>query len=139
MMLNGEPLPRDFSWGNVSGVSYLTPVRNQHIPVYCGSCWAFAATSVLADRWNVRYRNSGSPPPDLELSTQNVLSCGNDLVSCGTCKGGDDASVFLYAERHGIPHESCSNCDEQASCFSIKEYHRLFVRENSTGTLSGAP
>ena len=194
MMLDGEPLPRDFSWGNVSGVSYLTSIRNQHIPTYarsfysaparthksihsltspstlplslslnsyCGSCWAFAATSVLADRWNVAYRNSGSPPPDLVLSTQNVLSCGNDVTGCGTCHGGDDATVFVYAQQHGIPHESCSNymardttcranapiaddnrpqcynCDEEAMCYSIREYHRLYVREGSIGTLSG--
>ena len=130
---------------------------------YCGSCWAFSATSVLADRWNVRSRGSGSPPPGLVLSTQNVLSCGNDLVGCGTCSGGDDASVFVYAQQHGIPHESCSNymardttcqanlaiggdnrpncynCDEEASCYAIREYHRLFVREGSIGTLSGGP
>ena len=30
--LNGEPLPRQFTWANVSGVSYLSSVRNQHIP-----------------------------------------------------------------------------------------------------------
>ena len=32
MHLNGEPLPTQFNWANVSGVSYLSSVRNQHIP-----------------------------------------------------------------------------------------------------------
>ncbi|GBG81845.1 hypothetical protein CBR_g34027, partial [Chara braunii] len=27
-------LPRSFFWGNVNGVNYLTPIRNQHIPKY---------------------------------------------------------------------------------------------------------
>lgn len=160
-MLNGELMPQDFNWGNVSGVSFLIPMRNQHIPLYCGSCWAFASTNVLSDRWNVRYRNSGSPPPNIMLSTQNVLSCGNALTKCGTCQGGDDVPVFTYAQTHGIPHESCSNymavdttcdangpiggtnrpqcynCDEETVCYSIKEYHRLYVREGSIGTASG--
>jgi len=154
-------MPTAFSWANVTGVNYLIPMRNQHIPVYCGSCWAFSSTNVLSDRWNVRFMGTGSPPPDLILSPQNVLSCGNDAVGCGTCQGGDDATVFVYAEQHGIPHESCSNymardttcsatapiendnrpqcynCDEEAKCYSIREYHRLFVRQGSIGTLSG--
>ena len=53
-----QTLPAAFSWrryqaSNGQVFDLLTPQRNQHIPKYCGSCWAFSATSVLADRWNV--------------------------------------------------------------------------------------
>ena len=34
-------LPSEFDWRNVSGVSYVSPIRNQGS---CGSCYAFAAS-----------------------------------------------------------------------------------------------
>mmetsp|Transcript_13610 Transcript_13610/g.19035 ORF Transcript_13610/g.19035 Transcript_13610/m.19035 type:complete len:88 (-) Transcript_13610:1041-1304(-) len=37
---NEDDLPNAFTWGDVNGVSYLTRSLNQHIPQYCGSCFA---------------------------------------------------------------------------------------------------
>ena len=105
-----QDLPATFSWGNINGESLLTTMRNQHIPVYCGSCWAMGSTSALADRWNVASKQAGQISlPQTMLSVQNVLSCGNDKTFCGTCNGGDDGPVYKYAKESGIPGESCSN------------------------------
>lgn len=37
-------LPASFTWGDVNGVNFLTKNLNQHIPQYCGSCWAHVKT-----------------------------------------------------------------------------------------------
>jgi hypothetical protein len=37
--ISAADLPDNFDWRNVDGVSYVTQALNQHIPVYCGSCW----------------------------------------------------------------------------------------------------
>ena len=43
-------LPDEHCWNNVDGTNYLTNMRNQHVPSYCGSCSTHAATSALSDR-----------------------------------------------------------------------------------------
>ncbi len=65
-------LPINFWWGNISNVNYLTFQRNQHIPIYCGSCWAHAVTSSLSDRIKIMRKASW---PDINLSPQVLISC----------------------------------------------------------------
>ncbi len=65
-------LPTNWWWGKVNGSNFLTYQRNQHIPVYCGSCWAFSATSALSDRIKIRRKAQW---PDIILSPQVLISC----------------------------------------------------------------
>jgi len=60
-----DSLPNVWEWNNISDVSYITNVRNQHVPQYCGSCWAHAATSALSDR--IKIARNGAWP-DVNIS-----------------------------------------------------------------------
>ena len=98
--LDLNELPEEWFWGNISGKNYLSWSRNQHIPTYCGSCWAHGSTSSIADRINIARNNTW---PQLTLSPQVIVNC----KAGGSCNGGNALEVFVYANRHGIPEETC--------------------------------
>jgi len=82
----------DFNWCNVSGVSYCTMNRNQHLPQYCGSCWAHGALSALADRIKIARNATG---PDFNLAVQHVLNCIGASFG-GSCYGGYLSAVYRW-------------------------------------------
>lgn len=89
-------LPKNFWWGNVDGVNYLTYQRNQHIPIYCGSCWAFAVTSSLNDRIKIKRKAQW---PDVLLSPQILISCQENNHGC---HGGDTGLAYQWIHQNNI-------------------------------------
>ncbi|CAI2362067.1 unnamed protein product [Moneuplotes crassus] len=105
--LKKTDVPTRIDWRDYSGKNYLSWTKNQHIPIYCGSCWAQGTTSALADRFNILnwLRNNNTRAPQVGISAQSVLNC----EAGGTCSGGQPASVYRFARTHGLAHASCEN------------------------------
>lgn len=115
------PLPENFDGKEVWG-ELLTPVRNQGS---CGSCWAFASTSALADRFNIQSLGLFH----IELSPAKMIMCdfmGNEFdiehpeldedkvnklnVSAfgkGACKGNTLYDSWRYLYTIGTCTEKC--------------------------------
>merc|ERR1712167_274735 len=83
---------------------YIHPIRDQ---ARCGSCWAFAASEVLSDRFAIQ--SSGSV---------NVVLSPEDLVSCDQsdmgCQGGYLANAWKYLSDSGIVTDKCFPYGAQA-------------------------
>lgn len=99
--LKPSMIPRTYDWRNISGVNYCTSSRNQHIPQYCGSCWAMASSSALADRIRITRKSSF---PDFMIAVQTLVYC----VSSG-CHGGSALEAYKYIHLHGIGSDTCQN------------------------------
>jgi cathepsin X len=112
--LEASHLPDSFTWGDVNGVSYLTHSLNQHLPQYCGSCWAHGALSSFADRIKIARLGKGD---DINLSIQYILNCGADMA--GSCHGGYHTSVFELIQATGfVPYDTCMTymaCSEEST------------------------
>lgn len=97
-----DDIPDNWNWDDINGKSYLTKMLNQHIPHYCGSCWAHATISALQDRIKIARKDEGH---DINLSIQYVLNCGAGIA--GSCLGGSHTGVYqLIQEKGFIPYET---------------------------------
>ena len=117
-----ESLPQSFSWSDVEGVNYLTKNLNQHIPVYCGRCWAHGSISALSDRIKIARKAAW---PDINLSIQFLLNCQMG----GSCNGGDHLATYKAIRDYGsIPYEdcmiyqACSSDSKEEACKDKKQF-----------------
>merc|ERR1712196_553889 len=116
-----EDLPASFNWcDHPDGNNYCTKSMGQHIPQYCGSCWAHGSVSALADRVKIARKGQGV---DLNPSVQHILNCGGG----GSCHGGSVDGPYqwlhkLSKEGKGIsletsnPYLACSSESKDGIC-----------------------
>mmetsp|Transcript_12045 Transcript_12045/g.15249 ORF Transcript_12045/g.15249 Transcript_12045/m.15249 type:complete len:358 (-) Transcript_12045:371-1444(-) len=117
--ISADDLPQSFTWGNVDGQSFLTHSLNQHLPNYCGSCWAHGSLSSLADRIKIARKGAGGD--DINLSIQFILNCGADMA--GSCHGGTHTGVYELIQSVGyvpfdtcVPYVACSDESDEGFC-----------------------
>jgi len=143
------PIPKFASADLPTSLDYrstglLTTDLNQHIPVYCGSCWAHAAMSSIADRIKIQTKGLQR---DVIPSIQALINCGN----AGTCNGGDSNAANAWVYTNGIPDvtcqqyqainmdcsaiNTCMNCDPNTGCYAMTNYTSLTISEY--GSVSG--
>jgi len=158
-------LPEAFTWCDKDGTNYCTMSRNQHIPQYCGSCWAHGSGSALGDRIKIARKAKGI---DINLSVQHILNCGE----VGSCHGGSTTGPYEWLSKlskagQGISYETsqpymacssesdaalckaadytcsaeniartCSTFAPEGHCSAIEEYPHATISE--FGTVSGA-
>lgn len=95
-------MPDAFTWGDNNGVNYLTQMKNQHIPNYCGSCWAQGSTSALSDRISIMRKAAF---PEININVQQIMDC--DMTDDG-CHGGDHVTAYKYIMDNKITDETCA-------------------------------
>ena len=120
--LADEVIPLDWDWrdvalGDAGRVSYTTRVRNQFLPLWCGSCWAHAATAVLGSRWLI---HGNGTAPGVDFSVQYFVNCVNGSRGC---HGGSTYEAFALAHQIGAVDSSCipyvaynQNCTALHTC-----------------------
>ena len=122
-------MPAEYNPNNVDGQTLTTTDLNQHIPQcvahllrrrnlfvrepcstdrrgarrYCGSCWAHAALSSIADRIKIASKGAGR---DVVPAVQVMIDCGD----AGTCNGGDSMKAYEWVHKNGIPDITCAQC-----------------------------
>ena len=110
-----DAVPGEWDWRNVSGESWMTPIKDQG---NCGSGWAFAALGAVEARMKLAANNPNLRP---DLSEQYLLSCGPGNCSSGSsnltadwllCQGTVDDACFRYRGLDTVPcTESCFDRD----------------------------
>jgi cathepsin X len=91
----------NLDWRNKDGKNYLSWSVNQHVPRYCGSCWAMGSTSAIADRFNIL--NGLHTITPVGIDAQMVI---NNQWG-GSCNGGNPNEVYENAHVNGLVHSSC--------------------------------
>ncbi|OQR96119.1 cathepsin B, cysteine protease family C01A [Thraustotheca clavata] len=96
--------PKHYDWCDLG---MCTSSWNQHIPQYCGSCFAHGSLSSANDRIKILHHKLGYKGPDVMLGRQSFLNCAPGHGLSEGCKGGEPADVYEFMRVYGLPDETC--------------------------------
>lgn len=122
-----EDLPESYKYTP----DQLTPIRDQG---QCGSCWAFATTSVIADRVKIKSNGAINVP----ISVQNLLNCYGR-----TCEGADvdDALKNIppeaYIAESDYPYQQSAGGNRFGTCITKPPGYYDTIAPSSTYQIDG--
>jgi len=99
--VSASNLPNSFDWRDRHGRNWSTSVKNQG---NCGSCWALCTVGAIESTINLYFND---PNLDLDLSEQEIVSCGPIFGSLGCIAGGNIEVALNYFHDNGLSDESC--------------------------------
>lgn len=94
--LTSKPLPAEFDWRK--SPYFMHVIRNQG---RCGSCWAFATTTVLSNRLSIWTKGKVR----VVLSPQDVVSCSLGKPRLNGCEGGSIEDALIWISTNGVVSE----------------------------------
>lgn len=107
-------IPSEFDWNKMGKV---TPIRQQNT---CGSCFIFAAVSVVESAILINGKNK-LKPEQVDLSEQAILNC----LPPNTCRvGGWPTEAWKVMKKRGIVDEKHSPYESRVS----RIFFNLFIR-----------
>jgi len=132
-LLDGIQIPKEFDprtkW------SYCPSLKEIRDQGSCGSCWAFAATEAMTDRYCIANRGKQR----FHFSADNLVSC---CTSCGAgCNGGFPAAAWEYWVVKGLVSGGAYNSHQGCQPYEIApcEHHTSGARPNCTGEEGDTP
>jgi len=130
--LRGILVPKEFDprtkWPDCPS---LKEIRDQGS---CGSCWAFAATAAMTDRYCIF--NKGKR---FHFSAEDLVSC---CLACGDgCNGGFPATAWSYWVKDGLVSGGAYDSNQGCQPYQIApcEHHTSGPRPNCTGEEGETP
>jgi len=98
-------LPKNWDWRNISGVSYMSPVKSQG---KCGSCFILGSLNTIESRVRIATKNAIQP----YLSSQQILSCSSYSEGC---TGGEAITVGKFGMDFNYINNDCFPYTQQES------------------------
>ncbi|OQS06915.1 cathepsin B, cysteine protease family C01A [Thraustotheca clavata] len=115
-------MPKSWDWCERG---MCTSSWNQHIPQYCGSCYAHGSLSSANDRIKIMNHKLKYFGPDVMLGRQSFLNCAPGHGLSHGCEGGEPADVYEFMHKYGLPDETCMH-------YSATDSEKYLIKYNGT-------
>lgn len=114
-------LPKDFTWTNVDGANFDSPIKKQG---ECGSCYALAMLSIFESRLRIKTNNRNKTI----LSSSSVIGCSRTNQGCS---GGYPYLVGKHGYEFGFVEEICQPYSEDdKTCKNLCYEENVYFAKN---------